>query len=78
MIIIADFLLFYVDIVPKITYTYTCILILKRGVATINAATVEEIFEERKELYEKYADFKADTTSLTLEESALKIASLFN
>lgn len=49
----------------------------KRGVVSINAKTLDEIFRERSELYEKYSDFTVCTEKLTIEQSALKIASLF-
>lgn len=46
----------------------------KRGVVALNAQTIEELYIERKPLYEKYADLSVCTDNLTLEESASKIA----
>ena len=39
-----------------------------RGIAMKDGATLSEIYEERKDLYEKYADFVLDSTHLTPEE----------
>lgn len=49
----------------------------KRGVVAKNAKTLAEIYKERSALYEKYADETVYTASLTMEQSALKIAALF-
>ena len=49
----------------------------KRGVVARNATNLTEIYKERSALYEKYADFTVCTKGLTVEQSALKIASLF-
>lgn len=51
--------------------------LFKRGVVSLHASTIPEIYAERHSLYEKYADKKINTDCCTLEESALKIASLF-
>lgn len=48
-----------------------------RGVVAKNARTLAEIYKERSCLYEKYSDFTVHTDGLSVEESALKIASLF-
>lgn len=45
-----------------------------RGIAMKEGMALSEIFEERKALYEKYADFTIDCTSLTAEECVDKIA----
>ncbi len=45
-----------------------------RGIAMKEGGTLSEIYEERKDLYEKYADFTLDSTSLTAEECVDKIA----
>lgn len=45
-----------------------------RGIAMKDGMTLNEIFSERKELYEKYADITVDCTNLTAEESVDKIA----
>ncbi len=47
--------------------------IKSRGVVLTNGTTVEDIFEERKPLYEKYADVKIDCYNLTVEECVEKI-----
>ena len=39
-----------------------------RGIAMKEGATLGEVFLERKELYEKYADFTIDCTNLSAEE----------
>lgn len=44
-----------------------------RGIAMKEGATLSEIFSERAELYEKYADFTLDSTGLTAEECVDKI-----
>ncbi len=45
-----------------------------RGIAMKEGSTLSEIYTERKDLYEKYADFTLDCTSLTAEECVDKIA----
>ncbi len=47
--------------------------IKSRGVVLTNGTTVDDIFEERKPLYEKYADVKIDCYNLTVEECVEKI-----
>ncbi|MBR2875509.1 MAG: shikimate kinase, partial [Clostridia bacterium] len=47
--------------------------IKSRGVVLTNGTTVEELFEERKPLYQKYADFTVDCDNLTVEECVEKI-----
>lgn len=47
--------------------------IKSRGVVMANGSTVEEIFNERKPLYEKYADFVIDCNNLSVEECVEKI-----
>ena len=49
--------------------------IKSRGVVLTNGTTVDDIFEERKPLYEKYADVKIDCSNLTAEECVEKIIS---
>ena len=49
----------------------------KRGVVSLNAKTITELYTERKPLYEKYADLMVTTDGCTLEESAAKIAEMF-
>ncbi len=49
----------------------------KRGVVSLHASTIPEIYAERCALYEKYADHCIDTDNCSLEQSALKIAQLF-
>lgn len=44
-----------------------------RGVAVRSGVTLEEIFEERKPLYEKYADFTVDCSGLNAEQCVEKI-----
>lgn len=45
-----------------------------RGIAMKEGSTLSEIYAERKELYEKYADYTLDCTDLTAEECVDKIA----
>ena len=47
--------------------------IKSRGVVLTNGNTVDDIFKERKPLYEKYADIKIDCDNLTAEECVEKI-----
>ena len=47
-----------------------------RGVAVKSGVTLEEIFEDRKPLYEKYADFTVDCTGLNAEQCVEKIIAL--
>ena len=47
--------------------------IKSRGVVLTNGTTVDDIFAERKPLYEKYADMKFDCDNLTAEECVEKI-----
>ena len=47
--------------------------IKSRGVVLTNGATVDDIFNERKSLYEKYADVKISCDKLTPEECVEKI-----
>ena len=47
--------------------------IKSRGVVLTNGSTVEDIFEDRKALYEKYADFTVDCNNSTVEECVEKI-----
>lgn len=49
--------------------------IKSRGVVLMSGTTVEDIFKERKALYEKYADIKIDCENLTAEECVEKIIS---
>ncbi len=44
-----------------------------RGVAMKNGVTLRELFEERRSLYEKYADFTVECQGLTAEECVEKI-----
>ncbi len=44
-----------------------------RGVAMKNGVTLRELFEERRSLYEKYADFTVECQDLTAEECVEKI-----
>ncbi len=44
-----------------------------RGVAMKNGVTLKELYEERKSLYEKYADFTVDCDGLTAEECVEEI-----
>ncbi|MBO5857989.1 MAG: shikimate kinase [Clostridia bacterium] len=50
--------------------------IKSRGVVLMSGTTVEDIFNERKALYEKYADIKIDCKDLTAEECVEKIISV--
>lgn len=45
-----------------------------RGVAMKEGATLYDLFEERKALYEKYADITVECTGLTAEECVNEIA----
>ena len=47
--------------------------IKSRGVVLTNGSTVEDIFEDRKALYEKYADFTVDCNNSTVEDCVEKI-----
>lgn len=47
-----------------------------RGVAMKNGVTLRELFEERRSLYEKYADFTVECQGLTAEECVEKIIEL--
>lgn len=47
--------------------------IKSRGVVLTNGTTVDDIFNDRKVLYEKYADLKIDCNNLTAEECVEKI-----
>lgn len=47
--------------------------IKSRGVVLTNGSTVEDIFEDRKALYEKHADFTVDCNNSTVEECVEKI-----
>ncbi len=47
--------------------------IKSRGVVLTNGTTVDDIFNDRKALYEKYADFKINCNNLTAEECVEKI-----
>ena len=49
--------------------------IKSRGVVLTNGTTLEDIFNDRKKLYEKYADIKIDCNNLTAEECVEKIIS---
>ena len=49
-----------------------------RGVAVKPGVTLEEIFKERKPLYEKYADFTVDCTGLNAEQCVGKIIELLS
>lgn len=44
-----------------------------RGVAMKNGVTLRELFEERRSLYEKYADFTVECQGLSPEECVEKI-----
>ena len=44
-----------------------------RGVAMKNGVTLRELYEERRELYEKYADLTVDCQGLTAEECVERI-----
>ncbi len=50
--------------------------IKSRGVVLTKGTTVEDIFNDRKALYEKYADIKIDCNNLTAEECVEKIISV--
>ncbi len=47
--------------------------IKSRGVVLTNGTTIDDILEERKPLYKKYADIKIDCDNLTAEECVEKI-----
>jgi len=47
--------------------------IKSRGVVLTNGTTLQDIFNDRKALYEKYADFTVDCNSLTAEQCVEKI-----
>lgn len=49
-----------------------------RGVAVRSGVTLKEIFEERKPLYEKYADFTVDCMGLNAEQCVEKIIELLS
>ena len=49
--------------------------IKSRGVVITNGTTVDDIFNDRKALYEKYADLKINCNNLTAEECVEKIIS---
>ena len=46
----------------------------ERGVVSNGKTTVKEIFEDRKALYEKYADITVDLEGKTLRESVEELA----
>ena len=48
----------------------------ERGVVSNGKTTIEEIFEDRKRLYEKYADFTVDEQGRNLADTARAVASL--
>lgn len=50
--------------------------ITTRGVVLVHGNTIEEIFDERLPLYEKYADITIDVYKLTPEECVQKIVQL--
>lgn len=50
--------------------------IKSRGVVLTKGTTLEDIFNDRKALYEKYADIKIDCNKLTAEECVEKIISV--
>lgn len=52
--------------------------IKSRGVVLTNGNTVDDIFKERKPLYEKYADIRFDCDNLTAEECVEKIIRLLS
>jgi shikimate kinase len=52
--------------------------IKSRGVVLTNGNTVDDIFKERKPLYEKYADIRFDCDNLTVEECVEKIIQLLS
>ena len=47
-----------------------------RGVAGAKEKTIAQIFEDRRPLYEKYADYTVDCNHATVAENALKIVDL--
>lgn len=47
--------------------------IKSRGVVLTNGTTIEDIYNDRRELYEKYADFTVDCNNSTVEECVEKI-----
>lgn len=47
--------------------------IKSRGVVLTNGNTVDDIYNDRKALYERYADFIVDCNNLTVEECVEKI-----
>lgn len=47
-----------------------------RGIAKEPGQTFEDVYHERKELYEKYADIKIDCNTITLEELVVKLEKL--
>ncbi len=47
-----------------------------RGVAMKNGTTVAELYDERKSLYEKYADITLDCSGLTAEQCVDKIIAM--
>jgi shikimate kinase len=51
--------------------------ITTRGIAMKNGTTIEELYEERSSLYEKYADYTIDCEGTTPEECVNKIIELF-
>ena len=50
--------------------------IKSRGVVLTKGTTLEDIFNDRKALYEKYADIKIDCNNLTAEKKNKKIISV--
>lgn len=48
----------------------------ERGVAMKPAQTLREIYEGRKDLYEKFAEYTIDVDNLSLEETAREIAAI--
>ncbi|MEE3362735.1 MAG: shikimate kinase, partial [Anaerovoracaceae bacterium] len=46
----------------------------QRGIILKPGQTIEDLFEERRPLYQKYAEITVDTSGLTLAESAEIIA----
>ncbi len=48
-----------------------------RGIAAQKGKTVDEIFNERAALYEKYADCVIDSTDSTVEKTVEKICKIF-
>lgn len=49
-----------------------------RGVVIEDGKTLDDLFLERKSLYEKYADFVVDETGKSLEETVNSLVKLFN